>query len=104
MLSIKNVEILKNEELVNGYYISHVFKQYTSDSGKLYYCFIIGNKDRSVNSNIKLEKQSSKMELNIDIMYKANLYELSGPAGKIDLKIEDIKNKENFINKMKLLC
>jgi hypothetical protein len=103
MITIKNIEILKNIQ-INDWTISHVYKNYTNEIGKDYYIFQLDRTGGIASTTISLEKEASNGVVNEQTYEKRMLYELKGPGGTINLYLSEIKNLGAFINKMKQVC
>ena len=104
MLNIINAEILKNTQLNSDWTISHVFKNYKNDVGKEYYLFMIHRTGGIATSNIMLEKVASYGEVDVENNEKKMLYEVKGPAGTINVYLDEIRNRDTFITKLNWVC
>jgi len=103
MIVIKNIDKLKYTEL-NDWNITHVFKQYTNEIGKEYYIFQLSRTGGIASTTISLEKVPSYGIINEDTNKKEMLYELKGPAGTINVYLDEIRNLDTFITKLKWVC
>lgn len=103
MITIKNIEILKNIQ-INDWTISHVYKNYTNEIGKDYYIFQLDRTGGIASTTISLEKEASNGVVNEQTYEKRMLYELKGPGGTINLYLSEIKSLGEFMNKMKQVC
>jgi len=103
MITIKNIEILKNIQ-INDWTISHVYKNYTNEIGKDYYIFQLDRTGGIVSTTISLEKEATHGIVNEQTYEKRMLYELKGPEGTINLYLSEIKVLGAFITKLKKVC
>jgi len=103
MITIKNIEILKNIQ-INDWTISHVYKNYTNEMGKDYYIFQLDRTGGIASTTISLEKEASNGVVNEHTFEKRMLYELKGPGGTMNLYLSQIKSLGEFITKLKKVC
>ena len=104
MLVIKNVQKLKHTQLMNDWTISHVFSEYTNEIGKEYYIFQLTRTGGIASTTISLEKEATQGTIDLDTHEKKMLYEVKGPAGTINVYLDEIRNRDTFITKLNWVC
>ena len=103
MLTIKNIDKIRHTQLMNDWTISNVFKEFTDANGKEFYVFQLSKKGIA-NSTIALEKEASQGTIDLDTHEKKMLYEMRGPAGTINVYLDEIRNRDTFITKLNWVC